>query len=57
MPELREAQHAARMNQEFLVAEMSGESGLSAGEVKLARQWIERILRDQENRRGEKPGA
>jgi hypothetical protein len=51
MPELREMQYAARNNQVFLVAELSGEPGISAGEVKLGRQLLDKIQREQEKRR------
>jgi hypothetical protein len=57
LQELREMQRPNQGKQLILLAELSGEPGVSAGEVKFARQWIERILRDQENRRGERPDA
>ena len=55
--ELREMQDRWNENRLSLVTELSGEPGVSAGEIKLGRRLIEKIRRDQQRRRGEKPDS
>jgi len=51
MPELREMEERWKDNRLNLVAPISGGPGVSAGEIKLGRQLIERIRREQARRR------
>jgi hypothetical protein len=55
--ELREMQDQWKENRLNLVTELSGEPGVSAGEIKLGRRLLEKIRREQQKRRGEKPGS
>jgi hypothetical protein len=57
LAELREMQHPVQGNQLVVINELSGEPGVSAGEVKIARRLIEKIRRKQPERRGEKPNT
>ena len=57
MPELRQMEERWKDNRLNLVAPISGGPGVSAGEIKLGRQLIERIRREQARRQAKRPNT